>query len=320
MKRPTSPEVSIIGRVRTDSPRSRGWSRIRPAVSSSKPRATPNGALIRKWIHSTWRGVNGCPSAMLNSAGAEERQDERHQHQEHEADVLVQVVVELASLLDGVDDRREVVVGEDHPAGVLRHLGAAAHRDADVRRLDRRRVVDAVAGHRDDVALLLQRLGEQDLVLRRDPADDADRRRSGPSAPARRARRTRRRGSPPPGCPSCSAIAAPVKTSSPVTMRTRMCAGCASATACLDSSRGGSTMPTRLVISSSLTCASRSPAGSNAAGSRSRYAAAITRSPAPPIRVTCSLGALFQVVVPRDARAPRERGRRALDARPAPRP
>ena len=59
--------------------------------------------------------------------------------------------------------------------GVLRDLGAAAHRDADVGGLDRRRVVDAVAGHRNDVALQLERLGEQHLVLRRDAADDADR-------------------------------------------------------------------------------------------------------------------------------------------------
>ena len=35
-----------------------------------------------------------------------------------------------------------------------RHVGAGAHRDADIRGGERGRVVDAVAGHRDDVALL----------------------------------------------------------------------------------------------------------------------------------------------------------------------
>ena len=48
-------------------------------------------------------------------------------------------------------------------------------------------------------------------------------------------------------------MAAPVMTSSPVTMRTRMCAAWALATAALDSARGGSTMPTRLVICRSVT-------------------------------------------------------------------
>ncbi len=91
-----------------------------------------------------------------------------------------------------------------------------------------------------------------------------------------------------PGMPSCRAIAAPVVTSSPVTMRTRMCPAWAPATAALASSRGGSTMPTRLVIRSSVTYASRSPSGSKPAGSRSRVAAAITRRPSPPIRSVCA--------------------------------
>jgi len=43
-----------------------------------------------------------------------------------------------------------------------------------VRGLDRRRVVDAVARHRDHVALPFERVDEQHLVLRSDPSDDAD--------------------------------------------------------------------------------------------------------------------------------------------------
>ena len=98
-----------------------------------------------------------------------------NEHAHLEADVLRQVVVEAAAELDRLDDRREVVVGEDHRRGLLRDLRAGdAHRDADVGALQRRRVVHAVAGHRDDVALAPQRVDEPHLVLRRDPGDDAD--------------------------------------------------------------------------------------------------------------------------------------------------
>ncbi len=58
--------------------------------------------------------------------------------------------------------------------GVLGDLRARAHRDADVGGLDRRGVVDAVAGHGHDVALLAQGLHHQHLVLGCHPADDAD--------------------------------------------------------------------------------------------------------------------------------------------------
>ena len=77
-------------------------------------------------------------------------------------------------LFDRAHDGGEVVVGQDHPAGVLRDLGAGAHGDADVGGLDRGCVVDAVAGHGDDLALLLQGLDQQHLVLGCDPADHAD--------------------------------------------------------------------------------------------------------------------------------------------------
>ena len=141
----------------------------------SKPSAIPKGALTRKLIQRIWGGCERLAGGDVEQGRAEEGEHERDQLEHHEADVLVEVRVELAALLDGVDDRCEVVVGEDHSPGVLRDLGTAAHGDADVGGLDRRSVVDAVAGHRDDVALLLQRLGEEHLVLGSDAADDADR-------------------------------------------------------------------------------------------------------------------------------------------------
>ena len=61
-----------------------------------------------------------------------------------------------------------------------------AHRHADVGALQRRRVVDAVAGHRDELALRLQRLDDADLLRRVDARVDAH-----VAAPARRAPRRR---------------------------------------------------------------------------------------------------------------------------------
>ena len=56
-----------------------------------------------------------------------------------EPDVADEVVVQRAAELDRLDDRREVVVGEDHHRGLLGDLGAGdAHRDADVGALEGR--------------------------------------------------------------------------------------------------------------------------------------------------------------------------------------
>ena len=101
-------------------------------------------------------GFSGAPSAMLKMPAPMKIGDEGDERRHLEAQVLQQVVVERAAVRHGLDDRGEVVVGEDHDGGLLGDLGAGdAHRDADVGGLQRGRVVDAVAGHRDDVALLL---------------------------------------------------------------------------------------------------------------------------------------------------------------------
>ena len=60
-------------------------------------------------------------------------------------------------------------------AASLDDVGAGdAHRHADVRLLERRRVVDAVAGHRRRRARALEHLDQPHLVLRSDAGDDAD--------------------------------------------------------------------------------------------------------------------------------------------------
>jgi hypothetical protein len=51
----------------------------------------------------------------------------------------------------------QVALDQRHAGALHRHVGAGAHRDADVRLRERRGVVDAVAGHRDDAPLGLER-------------------------------------------------------------------------------------------------------------------------------------------------------------------
>src|SRR3990170_5384083 len=77
------------------------------------------------------------------------------------------VLENAPAFLDSRDDRREVVVREDHVARLFRDIGARyAHRYADVSLFERWRVVDSVAGHRDSLSALLPRPHDLQLVLR----------------------------------------------------------------------------------------------------------------------------------------------------------
>ena len=69
-------------------------------------------------------------------------------------------------------DRAEIVVEQHDRRRLARHVGAAAaHGNADMRRLERRRVVDAVAGHGDDFAVGLQRIDDAQLLFGHDPRE-----------------------------------------------------------------------------------------------------------------------------------------------------
>ncbi len=58
--------------------------------------------------------------------------------------------------------------------GILADLGTGdAHRDADIRLLQRRRIIDTVSGHRDQFALTLPCFDDADLMLRCDTRIDA---------------------------------------------------------------------------------------------------------------------------------------------------
>mmetsp|Transcript_9769 Transcript_9769/g.32432 ORF Transcript_9769/g.32432 Transcript_9769/m.32432 type:complete len:927 (+) Transcript_9769:309-3089(+) len=99
----------------------------------------------------------------------------RHLGAQGVRDRLLQVLRREPALLDAKHNRRELVVEQDDVGRILGHLGAAdAHGDSNVGLLKGRRVVDAVTGHRDDVAVdlavgplaapLLQGLHNQLLV------------------------------------------------------------------------------------------------------------------------------------------------------------
>ena len=72
---------------------------------------------------------------------------------------------------DDARQRREAAVEQHDLGDRARRRRAVAHRDADVGVLQRERVVDAVAGHRDDVPTRLQRADDRALLVRRDPAE-----------------------------------------------------------------------------------------------------------------------------------------------------
>ena len=66
----------------------------------------------------------------------------------HVLDEFTDVVEDTTALVHRGHDRRETVVQQHHVRGFARDVSALlAHRNADVRPFQRRRVVDAVAGH-----------------------------------------------------------------------------------------------------------------------------------------------------------------------------
>ena len=79
---------------------------------------------------------------------------DRHMHGEDESHRLAQVVIDAPPKPDGRDDRVEIVVEEDDGRSFARDVRAAsAHGNADMGRFQRRRVVDAVPGHRNDLVV-----------------------------------------------------------------------------------------------------------------------------------------------------------------------
>jgi hypothetical protein len=78
------------------------------------------------------------------------------------------------ALLHGPDDVGDVAVQQDEVGGLAGNVGADhAHGHADVGLPQGGSVVDAVAGHGDDLAQRLQSSGDAELGLRGDPGQHA---------------------------------------------------------------------------------------------------------------------------------------------------
>ena len=122
-----------------------------------------------------------CTGSSTSGQPGDEHRDERHPEDrdvdgEDVGHRLVEVVEDPASLTDAAGDRGEVVVGDDQVGGLARDVGAAgAHGDADVGGAQRRGVVDAVAGHADDLAVGLERADELELLLGDHAGEHVDR-------------------------------------------------------------------------------------------------------------------------------------------------
>ena len=131
----------------------------------STPSASAGAPSVTRLFHRSCSGSSaGCAT---KNCGHEDDQHLGDVARQQEQDGLLDVVEDDAALMHRLDDGREVVVGQDHVRGLAGHVRAdSAHRHADVGALERRRVVDAVAGHGDDVAAALERLDDPQLVLR----------------------------------------------------------------------------------------------------------------------------------------------------------
>jgi len=92
---------------------------------------------------------------------------------EQKVDELADVAEDDPAVKDGGDDAGEGIVLKHHVGSLPGHLGASlAHGDADVRLLQGRGVVDAVARHGDDGAAALVQGNEVEFALGPDPGED----------------------------------------------------------------------------------------------------------------------------------------------------
>ena len=124
-------------------------------------RARPPGRpSVRRFTVSTWTTVIGTPSPA-STATAKSTTSPRFAESRNATKLRMLSVIRRPSRIAD-DDRREVVVGEHDVGGLAGGLRPAARPIATPTSARRRagRVVDAVAGHRDDVPRLLERLDD----------------------------------------------------------------------------------------------------------------------------------------------------------------
>ena len=105
----------------------------------------------------------------LEEEGAEGRAEDDADGRGRGVDrVRLHALEDDAALADGLDDRRQAGLGEHDVRRAARRIRRALDGDADVGLAECGSVVGAVAGHRRQVALGLQRLDDLELVLRKD--------------------------------------------------------------------------------------------------------------------------------------------------------
>ena len=106
--------------------------------------------------------------------GKEVEHDDRQRHEQQHAqrlrDAVHRVAVhpheDFAAFLDRVDDHRQARRHQHDGGRRPRGVGRAGDREAAIGLLQRGRVVDAVAGHADDVVMLLHDIDDVEFVLR----------------------------------------------------------------------------------------------------------------------------------------------------------
>ena len=92
-------------------------------------------------------------------------------------DRLAQIVVNSPAQTNRRHDRTEIIVQQYNRRRFTRHVRApTAHGDADMGRLDGRRVIHAVSGHGDNVAPTLQAFHDTQFLRRPDAREDRGRR------------------------------------------------------------------------------------------------------------------------------------------------
>ena len=170
---PAASSNATTGRVKMPTRGSRGFRRIKSASGGSTASANAGkpvrGEIDVENLHGRQR------QWKPRDHGARQQDDLADVTREQIHQVLLDVSENDAPLLDRCDDRREVVVEQGHSGGFLAHIGSGdAHRDADVRLLQGWRIVDAVSGHRHDLAAVLPGLDDAELVRRRDAREHRD--------------------------------------------------------------------------------------------------------------------------------------------------
>lgn len=137
-----------------------------PGSTGSRPRASDGSVSEPTSKASSCRTVSGSGTSPPGECEHEKWDDFRRRVSEDVDDELTDVVVDTAARLNRSDDRREVVVRQDHRCSLTGHVRARdPHRDSDVCSTQRRRVIDSVSGHCDDVTQLAERFGDSQLRL-----------------------------------------------------------------------------------------------------------------------------------------------------------